>query len=95
MQIAELDLHTVARVNRFEDKAGFSTFAGLYSLATPSISASDAIKKNEVVDLTSKMQPDGKLEWTPPAGRWVVLRLGYSLTGKNNHPASPEGTGMM
>jgi len=94
MQIAELDLHTVARVNRFEDKAGFSSFAGLYSLATPSISASDAIKKNEVVDLTSKMQPDGKLNWTPPAGRWIVMRLGYSLIGKENQPASPEATGL-
>ena len=27
------------------------------------------------------------------AGRWVVLRMGYSLLGVNNHPASPEGTG--
>jgi len=94
MQIAEIDLHTVARVNRFEDKAGFSSFAGLYSLATPSVSATDAINKNDIVDLTSKMQPDGKIEWTPPAGSWIVLRLGYSLTGKKNHPASPEGTGL-
>jgi len=93
-QIAELDLHTVARVNRFEDKAGFSSFAGLSALATPPVSASDAINKNEVVDLTSKMQPDGTLNWTPPAGSWIVLRLGYSLTGKTNHPASPEATGL-
>ncbi|HEY5510978.1 MAG TPA: glycosyl hydrolase [Prolixibacteraceae bacterium] len=94
MQIAELDLHSVARVNRFEDKAGFSSLADLYSLATPSVSATDAINKNEVVDLTSKMQPDGTLNWTPPAGRWIVMRLGYSLTGKENHPASPEATGL-
>ena len=94
MQISELNLHTIARVNRFEDKAGFSSFAGLYSLATPSISTSDAINKDEVVDLTSKMQPDGTLNWTPPVGRWVILRLGYSLTGRTNHPASPEATGL-
>ena len=93
-QIAELDLHTVARVNRFEDKSGFSSCKGLYSLATPSIPSIDAISRKEVIDLTSKMQPDGKLNWTPQAGRWVVLRLGYSLTGKNNHPASPEATGL-
>jgi hypothetical protein len=93
-EIAELELYAVARVNRFEDKAGFSSFEALYSLATPSVSASDAINKKEVVDLTSKMQPDGKLNWTPPAGHWVVLHLGYSLTGKKNHPASPEATGL-
>ncbi|MCX6326575.1 MAG: glycosyl hydrolase [Bacteroidia bacterium] len=102
-QIAELVLHTVARVNRFEDKAGFSPIrmnsmatpnGNLYSLATPSVSASDAISKNEVVDLTSKMQPDGKLNWTPPTGRWIIMRLGYSLTGAKNHPAPPEATGL-
>jgi hypothetical protein len=93
-QIAELDLHTVGRVNRFEDKAGFSSFAGLYSLATPPVSVADAIDRKEVIDLTSKMQPEGNLNWTPPAGHWVVMRLGYSLTGKKNHPASPEATGL-
>jgi len=93
-QIAELDLHSVARVNRFEDKAGFSSLAGLYALATPSVAVADAIDRKEVIDLTLKMQPDGKLEWTPPSGHWVILRLGYSLTGKNNHPASPEATGL-
>ena len=93
-EIAELELQPVARVNRFEDKAGFSSIAGLYSLATPSVPASEAINKNDVINLTSKMQPDGKLDWTPPAGNWVLLRLGYSLTGKRNHPASPEATGL-
>ena len=47
-----------------------------------------------VVVLTSKMRPDGTLDWTPPAGAWVVLRLGYSLLGITNHPAPPEGTGL-
>ncbi|MCL4484334.1 MAG: discoidin domain-containing protein, partial [Bacteroidetes bacterium] len=102
-QVAEFDLHSVALVNRFEDKAGFSPTrmnsmatpdGNLYSLATPPVSASEAINKDDVVDLTSKMQPDGTLNWTPPAGHWMVTRLGYSLTGKTNHPASPEATGL-
>jgi hypothetical protein len=40
------------------------------------------------------MKPDGTLEWTAPAGNWLVLRLGYSLTGHKNSPASPEATGL-
>jgi len=94
VQIAELNLYTNARVNRFEDKAGFSSLADLYSQATPSVCLADAINKNEVIDLTSKMQPNGEISWTPPSGRWIILRLGYSLTGKENHPASPEATGL-
>ena len=46
------------------------------------------------VDLTSKMRADGTLDWTPPAGNWVVLRFGYSLLGITNHPATAEATGL-
>jgi hypothetical protein len=93
-QITELVLDPGARVNRFEEKAGFATAPELYSSATPPVAASDAIAKSSVVDLTSKMRPDGTLDWTPPAGHWVVMRLGYSLLGITNHPASPEATGL-
>src|SRR6202041_1195539 len=92
--IAELVLHTGARVNRFEEKAAFATLPDLYAFPTPPVPAADAVRKADVVDLTSQMRPDGTLKWTPPPGRWVVLRMGYSLTGVTNHPASPEGTGL-
>ncbi|HEV2711107.1 MAG TPA: glycosyl hydrolase [Edaphobacter sp.] len=92
-RIAELALHTGARVNRFEEKAAFATLLDNYAAATPRTSADAAIPVAEVIDLTSKMQKDGTLEWTPPPGRWTVLRMGYSLTGITNHPASPEATG--
>lgn len=92
--IAELVLHKVARVNRFEEKAAFATATDLYTAPTPEIKPEEAIQKTEVVDLTSKMKADGTLEWNAPSGKWVILRLGYSLTGKTNHPASPEATGL-
>jgi len=93
-RITELVLHSGARVNRFEEKAGFATVPDLYGFATPQVSTSEAIPKTDVLDLTSNMRSDGTLDWTPPAGRWTVLRLGYSLTGVTNHPASPEATGL-
>ena len=93
-QVAELILYKVARVNRFEEKAAFSTATDLYSAGSPEVKADEALRKADVVDLTAKMKADGTLEWTPPAGNWVVLRLGYSLTGHKNSPASPEATGL-
>jgi hypothetical protein len=92
--IAELVLNKVSRVNHFEDKAAFAAAADIYSFPTPAINENDAVKKTDVVDLTASMKPDGTLEWTPPAGNWMVLRLGYSLTGHKNSPASPEATGL-
>ncbi|HTB97380.1 MAG TPA: glycosyl hydrolase [Terracidiphilus sp.] len=93
-EMAELVLHPGPRVNHWEDKAAFDTESDLYKWATPDVPASDAIAKADVVDLTSKMHADGTLDWTPPAGEWVVLRLGYSLLGITNHPATKEATGL-
>lgn len=91
-EIAELVLHTSTRINSFEEKAGFSTSPETGSFLTPQ--ANDFIKDNEVVDLTSKVKADGTLDWNVPVGNWMILRFGYSLTGHENHPASPEATGL-
>jgi hypothetical protein len=93
-QIAELVLYGATPVNRFQEKAAFSAAIGIYDMATPPAPAADAIGKADVIDLSSKMRADGTLDWTPPAGTWIVLRMGYSLTGASNRPASPEATGL-
>jgi len=46
------------------------------------------------VDLTEKMDENGKLIWDVPLGEWTILRIGHVPTGKNNHPAPPEGDGL-
>jgi hypothetical protein len=81
-------------VNRFEEKAAFTPEPDLYGYATLPVAADDAISKSGIVDLSAKMHPDGTLDWTPPAGDWVVLRFGYSLLGITNHPATAEATGL-
>ncbi len=93
-EVAELVLHPGARVNRFEEKAAFVPAPDLYEFATPPVDAADAVRKSDVIDLTSKISADGTLDWTPPAGDWVVLRFGYSLLGITNHPATAEATGL-
>ena len=93
-EIAELVLRPGARVNRFEEKAAFTPVPDLYQFATPPVAPTEAVSKSDVVDLTSKMGADGTLDWTPPAGNWVVLRFGYSLLGITNHPATAEATGL-
>ena len=93
-QIAELLLLSEPRVNHFEEKAAFVPEGDLYQYASVQIDPSFAVKKSDVIDLHSKMGADGSLEWTPPDGKWVVLRIGYSLLGIMNHPATKEATGL-
>ena len=89
--VMELVLNTGARINRFEDKAGFAAATDLEEVPTPEVT--NAISKENIIDLTAQMAEDGTLNWNIPEGRWNVIRLGYSLTGRENHPASPEATG--
>ncbi len=91
--IAELEFHNGPRVNRWQEKAGYANMMEYESAATPAVSADRAIAQGDVVNLTSKMRSDGTLDWDVPAGKWVVQRLGYSLTGEKNHPATREATG--
>ena len=53
-----------------------------------------AITKGAVIDLTSRLQADGHLEWDVPKGEWTILRLGYTPTDQFNHPAPPGGEGL-
>lgn len=83
-----------ARVQRFESKAGFQAVADFTGDPTPAVAAGSAIDPASIVDLTGRVRPDGTLNWTPPAGRWTVLRFGWSLTGAKNAPAEPSATGL-
>lgn len=93
-RITELVLHTAPRVNHFEEKAGYFLNSSLDAHPTPEVVTGDTVDPGEVLDLTAKLHADGTFDWTVPPGRWAVLRIGYSLLGIMNHPASPEGTGL-
>ena len=70
------------------DNGGFVTS----SPAAPNAPGS-VIRREVMVDLTSRLQAGGWLEWDVPKGRWTILRVGYTPTGVDNHPAPAEGTG--
>lgn len=53
-----------------------------------------AIAPNSVLDLTSRVDVQGKLAWEAPPGRWTIIRLGHTTTGTTNHPATFAGTGL-
>ncbi len=58
------------------------------------VPAAGVIATDEIVNLTAQMQADGALEWSPPPGRWRILRFGFTSTGKMNNPASEAGKGL-
>jgi hypothetical protein len=91
-EIAEIVLHTADRINMFEEKDAFTPVGDLDKKGTAA--TNDVIATSDIIDLTNKLRADGSLNWSVPPGNWNIVRFGYSLMGINNHPASPEATGL-
>ncbi|HEX3357676.1 MAG TPA: glycosyl hydrolase, partial [Tepidisphaeraceae bacterium] len=89
--LAEVQLSTRAQVENAQLKAGYLSSA--VQTQTSNTSTDGAVRHEDMVDLTDKLGPDGKLTWDVPEGDWTIQRIGYSPTGRENHPAPPEGTG--
>lgn len=88
-----VDLSPRLRIENFEAKCGSNGGFVSASPAENSAAPSLVVQREKMIDLTTKLGSGGQLEWDVPAGDWTILRLGYTPTGKDNHPAPPEGTG--
>ncbi len=52
-----------------------------------------AIARGSLVDLTNRLDPNGRLTWDVPEGEWTILRFGRTTTGANTRPAPQPGLG--
>jgi hypothetical protein len=82
-----------SHVNRAGEKAGYGVLAD-YAMGSTSAPARTTIDLRNVRDLTARMAPDGTLSWRPREGKWMVVRFGWSLTGRRSVPATPESIGL-
>ncbi len=53
-----------------------------------------SVPSGSVIDLTGRMDTEGNLTWDAPAGKWELLRIGYTTTGAQNAPATNAGRGL-
>lgn len=94
LPIGEVELHAGRRIEGIPAKAAYITPAFLPGGAGPAPSAAMAVVRDKILDVTAKMDNDGRLTWDVPAGNWTLLRFGYTTTGKMNHPAPKESLGL-
>ncbi|MFV1965735.1 MAG: glycosyl hydrolase [Pirellulaceae bacterium] len=59
----------------------------------PTLPPGTAVERMKIVDLTTRLKPDGRLDWDIPAGRWTVMRFGRRNTGATTRPAPQPGLG--
>jgi hypothetical protein len=59
----------------------------------PARPVGETIQAKDILDLTDRLQPDGRLVWEAPEGAWTILRFGRRTTGANTRPAPQPGLG--
>ena len=63
--------------------------------ATFPVLPSDAtIARDRIVMLKGEAFKNGRVNWDVPSGKWTLLRVGHTTTGKDNHPAPIDGRGL-
>lgn len=94
--IAVLAFPTIGayRIDAIRVKAGYDVGGGPAAPADAKLPAEMIIDRSKIVDLTSKMDKNGRLAWDAPAGKWTVIRFGHTSTGVQNAPAPATGRGL-
>ena len=90
--ISSLKLSSAAQIDDWQGQAGFV----LRSLDRRFEPVQDRVAwlcSGQILDLSSRMDAGGRLNWDAPTGRWTILRFGHVNTGAMNGPAPKEGRG--
>lgn len=90
--LSELELHPHPMIEDLPGKAGFVR-QDVFS-SDPPATLDWTVPRGQILDITSKMDSAGRLTWDVPSGKWTVLRVGHTSTGKTNHPAPLESRGL-
>lgn len=70
-------------INQYEAKNGSIWRIAANTDATQ-VPDQDAVPLKKMIDLSGKMTQDGTVNWTPPPGNWVIVRIGHTSTGHVN-----------
>jgi hypothetical protein len=84
--LGEIALSAGYRISNWAGKAGFNVSHNP-RFDTVDLGPEAIIASEDIRDISANMDPEGRVTWNAPEGNWTLLRMGYTLTGKENHPA--------
>lgn len=91
----------ITKIRQLDQKAYFN-YPGAFTATEawhllqddPASPTDQVCPPGSVVDLTRHMTADGKLRWNAPAGKWEILRFGYTSTGAHVSTHSENAGGL-
>ncbi|QJD97302.1 DNA-binding protein [Mucilaginibacter robiniae] len=92
LKLSGIELSAEPRIHQFEGKNG--EVWRISTRTTPQQVPDDlCIPKNKIINITDKLDAQGRLHWNAPAGNWTILRIGHTSTGHTNATGG-KGSGL-
>lgn len=83
------------KIENLAMKALFSK-SGIFNQFSPqkdTLPEKEAVKHENIIDISRMMDQNGHLKWKAPQGNWTIIRFGHTFTGATNKPSTPESEG--
>lgn len=88
--ISSIVLSSTAVVHHWEGKTAL-VWGRSRRITNEEMPAEACVPMDSVVDLTDKMKSDGSIDWQPPAGKWKIMRFGYTTMARTNGSGIGQG----
>ncbi|MCU7551583.1 glycosyl hydrolase [Chitinophagaceae bacterium LB-8] len=83
-KIMGIEMFSAPKLQQFEGKTG-EVWRVSKRTSTQQISDALCVPIDKIINLTAQLDKDGRLHWAAPAGKWTILRIGHTSTGKTNY----------
>ncbi len=70
-------------INQYEGKNG-SVWRVSSATTEDQVDLASSVSSKGIINISTYLNANGVLTWTPPSGNWTVLRMGYTSTGHTN-----------
>ncbi|QJD79598.1 glycosyl hydrolase [Spirosoma rhododendri] len=92
-QLTQLSFSATPRLPDWRKKTN-DRFNNIPPPPADAVPATNAIRPDQLIDLTDRMDKQGNLRWDAPAGNWTILRIGFTPIGTLNRSAPDTGIGL-
>jgi len=83
LKLTGIELCAAPAINQYEGKTG-----EVWRISLPStrevLPDSLCIPQSKLIDLSTHLDKQGRLDWQAPPGHWTILRIGHTSTGHTN-----------
>ncbi len=92
LRLADIDEKALYHRAPFSSQPGVKPFLPAPA-RHPESPVEQCVVSGQIVDLTGRLTPEGRLNWQVPPGDWTILRFCRTATGQTTRPAPAPGLG--